>query len=254
MASNFPTSLDNFTNPSSGNTLDSPSHSLQHSDINDAVEALEAKLGIGASPAGSATSGQVLTISAAGTSTWSTPTLGGLVQLVPGSVAVGSGSGSVDTNGAVTFSGASSISLNDVFSSSYQNYRILMNLDSNSDGAFISMRLRVSGADNSTTSYAHTTYRNRMGSASFAAYTQTADGNTFFRILTEAQTETTTGSYDVFNPFISEYTQVSGIGTNNLDTFGFSGSFNATTSFTGFTFLPNTGTITGTIRVYGYKN
>jgi len=71
VASNFPTSLDNFTNPSSGNTLDSPSHSLQHSDINDAVEALEAKLGIGASPAGSASAGQVLTISAAGTSTWS---------------------------------------------------------------------------------------------------------------------------------------------------------------------------------------
>jgi hypothetical protein len=73
VASNFPTSLDNFTNPSSGNTLDSPSHSLQHSDINDAVEAIEAKLGIGASPAGSATSGQVLTAGTAGTSTWSTP-------------------------------------------------------------------------------------------------------------------------------------------------------------------------------------
>jgi hypothetical protein len=73
VASNFPTSLDNFTNPSSGNTLDSPSHSLQHSDINDAVEALEAKLGIGASPAGSATSGQVLTAGTAGTTTWQTP-------------------------------------------------------------------------------------------------------------------------------------------------------------------------------------
>jgi hypothetical protein len=70
VAINFPTSLDNFTNPSSGNTLDSPSHSLQHSDINDAVEALEAKLGIGASPAGSATSGQVLTAGTAGTTTW----------------------------------------------------------------------------------------------------------------------------------------------------------------------------------------
>lgn len=178
----------------------------------------------------------------------------GLRMVVPTSVAVGSGTGSVDSNGAVTFSGASSISLNDAFSTTYQNYKILLNLDSNSAGAFISMRLRVSGADNSTTSYAHTTYRNRMGSASLAAYTQTADGNTFFRILTEAQTETTTGSYDVFNPFISEYTQVSGIGTNNLDTFGFAGSFNATTSFTGFTLLPNTGTITGTVRVYGYKN
>jgi hypothetical protein len=70
VAISFPTSLDNFTNPSSGNTLDSPSHSLQHSDINDAVEALEAKLGIGASPAGSASAGDVLTISSAGSSAW----------------------------------------------------------------------------------------------------------------------------------------------------------------------------------------
>jgi hypothetical protein len=93
VASNFPTSLDNFTNPSSGNTLDSPSHSLQHSDINDAVEALEAKLGIGASPAGSASAGQVLTISAAGTSTWAAPT-GKILQIVAGSTTTSTSSSS----------------------------------------------------------------------------------------------------------------------------------------------------------------
>lgn len=46
MAINFPTSLDTLTNPSSSDTLDSPSHSGQHSDINDAVEALETKVGV----------------------------------------------------------------------------------------------------------------------------------------------------------------------------------------------------------------
>lgn len=70
MATNFPSSLDNFTNPVSGNTLDSPSHSLQHSDANDAIEAIEAKLGIGNSPAGSATAGYVLTAGTGGTTTW----------------------------------------------------------------------------------------------------------------------------------------------------------------------------------------
>lgn len=47
MASNFPTSLDTFTNPSSADALDSVSvpHATQHSDLNDAVEALEAKVG-----------------------------------------------------------------------------------------------------------------------------------------------------------------------------------------------------------------
>jgi hypothetical protein len=82
MATNFPTSLDTFTNPNSGNTLDSPSHSVQHSDINDAVEALETKLGVGNSPAASATANQVLNISSAGTSAW-TSTLNNLVFVSP---------------------------------------------------------------------------------------------------------------------------------------------------------------------------
>lgn len=47
MASNFPTSLDAFTNPSSTDSMDSVSvpHATQHADLNDAVEALQAKVG-----------------------------------------------------------------------------------------------------------------------------------------------------------------------------------------------------------------
>jgi len=47
MASTYPTSLDTFTNPTATSLLTSPSHSLSHSDLNDAVEALEAKVAIG---------------------------------------------------------------------------------------------------------------------------------------------------------------------------------------------------------------
>jgi len=46
MATNFPTSLDSPTNPITSNTLNSPSHSGQHSDSNDAIKALEAKVGV----------------------------------------------------------------------------------------------------------------------------------------------------------------------------------------------------------------
>jgi len=49
MASNFPTSLDNFTNPTSTDTLDSPPHDVQHSDANDAIESLQAKVGAASS-------------------------------------------------------------------------------------------------------------------------------------------------------------------------------------------------------------
>jgi len=47
MASTYPTSLDAFTNPLTTDLLTSPSHAQQHSDINDAVEALETKVAIG---------------------------------------------------------------------------------------------------------------------------------------------------------------------------------------------------------------
>jgi hypothetical protein len=41
----YPTSLDSLANPSAGNALNSPSHATQHANANDAIEALETKVG-----------------------------------------------------------------------------------------------------------------------------------------------------------------------------------------------------------------
>ena len=49
MATNFPNSLDNLTNPASTDPTTAPSHSEQHTNANDAIEALEAKVGINGS-------------------------------------------------------------------------------------------------------------------------------------------------------------------------------------------------------------
>jgi hypothetical protein len=49
MATSFPTSLDSLTNPSATDTLDSPPHDEQHADANDAIEALQAKVGVDSS-------------------------------------------------------------------------------------------------------------------------------------------------------------------------------------------------------------
>jgi len=49
VATNFPSSLDTLTNPTSGDSLNSPSHSGQHADANDAIEALQAKVGVDSS-------------------------------------------------------------------------------------------------------------------------------------------------------------------------------------------------------------
>ena len=46
MATNFPTSLDNLTNPAGSDPVNNPSHATQHANINDAIEVLEAKVGV----------------------------------------------------------------------------------------------------------------------------------------------------------------------------------------------------------------
>lgn len=46
MATNFPENLDNFTNPNSNDPLSNPSHSEQHANVNDALEALQTKVGV----------------------------------------------------------------------------------------------------------------------------------------------------------------------------------------------------------------
>lgn len=49
MATNFPTSLDSLTNPTASTTTAAVSHADQHANANDAIEALEAKVGINSS-------------------------------------------------------------------------------------------------------------------------------------------------------------------------------------------------------------
>lgn len=50
MATNFPTSLDALTNPTGASALTSPDHAGQHTDANDAIEAIEVQIGTTASP------------------------------------------------------------------------------------------------------------------------------------------------------------------------------------------------------------
>lgn len=73
----FPTSLDSLENPTPTQSVaTAKSHSQQHSDANDAIEALEGKMGIGAS---TPTNGTVFYGNGSGSSAWSaSPSLTGL--------------------------------------------------------------------------------------------------------------------------------------------------------------------------------
>ena len=58
MTTNFPSGLDAFTNPSATDAMDSVTvpHASQHADLNDAMEAVQTKLGVGAGTIGTWTS------------------------------------------------------------------------------------------------------------------------------------------------------------------------------------------------------
>lgn len=258
MASNFPTSLDNFTNPSSGNTLDSPSHSLQHSDINDAVEALEAKLGIGASPAGSATSGQVLTASTGGTTTWSTPTPGGLVQIVPTSVSVGSGSGSVSANGVVSFTNASSISINNVFSSTYSDYEAIIKFTSVSvDDLDVYMRLRT-GITDAATNYK---YERQYNTSTTIGSDRDVLGTTLWIVMNDADSALpnyNTISLKLFRPNLASPTvmhmqTIAEFSGGGLISQNIKGVHTTATAYESLNIYTSTGNVSGTVSFYGYR-
>lgn len=72
MGTAYPAALDTFDNPSAAAPMNSVAtpHSVQHGDANDAIEALEAKLGIGVAPAAGAAVGAFLERQADGTTQW----------------------------------------------------------------------------------------------------------------------------------------------------------------------------------------
>jgi hypothetical protein len=180
----------------------------------------------------------------------------GLKKVIPTSVAVGSGSGSVDATGTVTFTTASSVSLNDVFSATYNNYKVDINITSASTNNADTLRLRVAGADNSTSNYnyAGIFLRTTAATIPYGNTNQTSFGD----ILAHNTNGNEVLTLNIYSPFVAERTKFNAAsfdhdGTSLLSHFQ-AGVFAATTSFTGFTFLSGAGTFTGKIRVYGYKD
>lgn len=183
----------------------------------------------------------------------------GLAKIIPSSVAVGSGTGSADSLGTVTFSGASAVSLNGVFSSIYTNYRIIIMLDASAASAEFDMRMRVSGSDNSSSNYTWIRYGANGVNGNFSSSGSGTSLSTFFRLAPISGTYSTGSIIDVIAPFDSSYhTTVFNQG-GYMDTLAsnwfmgnMGGNMSVTTSYDGFTIFPNTGNLTGTVSVYGY--
>ena len=186
-------------------------------------------------------------------STWISASTSGLVPIVPTSVAVGSGTGSANANGQVTFSLASSVSLNGVFSATYQNYMVVMNISARSTTNYIRLRWRVAGTDDSSAEY---------DSQSIRAITTTVgaagpNNQTSADFVTSSTNETTSTTGTFFNPFDNTaeayFQNQNNVGVpNGAGYIEMScGGINASTSFDGVTILTSAGTCSGLITIYG---
>jgi hypothetical protein len=151
-----------------------------------------------------------------------------------------------------SFSGVSSQSVNDVFSATYKNYKIVVK--STCTGLTdVFLRLRVAGSDNSATNY-----RRQDLNANNTSITGTrVTGATSWTI---GALESATENFcivELYNPFhafkpvghsIRNYST-----TTTLEHTQFSLGLDVDTSYTGYTILVGSGTISGSVSTYGYN-
>jgi hypothetical protein len=158
------------------------------------------------------------------------------------------GAGLVHIN-TTSVSAVSAISFNDVFTSDYDVYRLILRLDSRSTSLEVRMRLRVSGADTTTTNY-YTAFIGR-----FPSTTTSMDENagTSYLIGSNNGVESV-HTFDVSYPNKNLRTFINGtiFERNNTTAFAGGAQINIDTVYDGFTILASTGNITGIASIYGY--
>lgn len=190
-------------------------------------------------------------------STLEAGSLAGLIPVKPTSVVVATGTASVSDVGLVSFTGATSLSLNNVFTANYRRYRIMYTYDT-SVNTGISMRYRTAGADNSAVAY----WRNYLGGAGSSpfggAYGSAATSQS---IDTLDVTNLFAGHMDIHNPYLSSENtratiQVNAMvsSTGALRSTIWNTIFTSLVQFDGFTLYPGSGTFTGNIQVFGYND
>lgn len=186
---------------------------------------------------------------------------GGLVPIVPTSVGVGSGSATVSGSGLVTFSGVNGIDLFGVFSSTFRNYFVQVEITAGSD---TNSPLLAQYGDGSTVA-SGTSY---WYGASYAGNTATgffsgsggAAGHLIGQIGLYSGGNKTSSSFTVFTPQLAALTTMTGQaqcsygGGQAMVQFGGYQS-SAAAQFTRLRFVSGGGgTITGTAQVYGIRN
>jgi len=173
----------------------------------------------------------------------------------PTSIVVAGGgteTASIRAAGGVEFANATSLSLNGVFTSDYDDYMISVRSIRDASGNInFELRLRASGSDASGANYTHQVIVAEGGSVIAARATSQTKGR--FGDLTSS---TLFHGHQIFfyGPALAQPTAFRGVsaGTNSsASIYEGAVTHSLTTAYDGFTLLPGSGNITGLVTVYG---
>lgn len=180
---------------------------------------------------------------------------GGLAISASGNV-TGAGLDLITTQ---SFSAVSSVSINNCFSATYDNYRVLV-----SEGAAdstttrnLNLRLRVGGVDNSGTSEYNWNILYQYGSSTVGG---TGGNGTAMNLVAFSGVDKNMAlSLDLFSPARTWRTLATCTAwryQNDTSAWVFStsgGAHTVATAYDGFTLYPASGTFSGVVSVYGYR-
>lgn len=176
-----------------------------------------------------------------------------------GQIPTVSGTGvAVSAGGSITFTNASAVTIAGAFSTTYDNYRVVWDIPSQTAGADLEMQLANAGTADTSGNYSY-----MRGYDNFTALARTVNGATAASqwILTAgaSNTQTNVGYMDLFGPALARYTAgLAQASVHNTTPQMYTTSTNlhmgTTTAYDGFTLYPASGTFSGTVRVYAYNN
>ena len=175
------------------------------------------------------------------------PDIAGLKLIVPTSV---SGSGvSVSASGKVTFTAATAVNVNGCFTSTYDNYLVVIR-SAASTSLEIQMRLRVGGTDNSTAS-SYT--RQQLAADNTTVNGERASAN-ITRFLPAYNTQRVGSHAYFYGPALAQPTAVRCVNVSDSSSAfirDYAITHNQSTAYDGFSLIPDIGNITGALCVYG---
>jgi hypothetical protein len=166
-------------------------------------------------------------------------------------VAVSGGSAGLVLINTTSFSASSAVNIDSVFSSTYTNYRIVSRLTTSVNDTY-GIRLRASGSTDSSALY----YLNGTLGVLNSISAGSTESQTRWRVGGGSITAGAL-SVDVYSPNTGVYVQInsvsSGVCAGTAATHYEVGGF-LDKNFTadGFALVPNSGTLSGTVSVYGY--